>query len=63
MNIKLGQIMTSSRLSCFVAFVGATLAWVLKMPTLLVLSVIFLLFSAVLYLADNWKNRAKEIDA
>ncbi|MCK6265783.1 hypothetical protein KP803_21210 [Vibrio sp. ZSDE26] len=59
MNIKLGRVMTSSRLSCFVAFIGATFAWVLSMPTLLVYSVIFLLFSAALYLKDLWKNKAK----
>ncbi|MCK6265784.1 hypothetical protein KP803_21215 [Vibrio sp. ZSDE26] len=63
MNKKLGHIMSSSRLVCFIAFLAATFAWVLTMPALLFVSITFLIVSAVIYLGDMWKNRVKERDA
>ncbi|OIQ26556.1 hypothetical protein [uncultured Vibrio sp.] len=60
MNIKLGHIMSSSRLVCFVAFLAATFAWILSMPALFIVSVLFLLFSAFIYAFDIYKNRVRE---
>ena len=60
MNIKLGHIMSSSRLICFVAFLAATFAWILKMPALFSVSALFLLVSAIIYIADLWKNQRKK---
>ncbi|WP_394251225.1 hypothetical protein [Vibrio profundi] len=63
MNTKLGHVMSSSRLICFVAFLAATFAWVLSMPALFSVSVLFLIVSAVVYVMDIMKNNAKEKDA
>ncbi|MBW3696925.1 hypothetical protein EK599_14590 [Vibrio sp. T187] len=63
MNTKLGHVMSSSRLICFVAFLAATFAWVLSMPALFSVSVLFLIVSAVVYVMDIVKNNAKEKDA
>ncbi|MGF1753980.1 hypothetical protein L4C33_10325 [Vibrio makurazakiensis] len=60
MNTKLGHVMSSSRLICFVAFLAATFAWVLSMPALFSVSVLFLVVSAVIYVLDLLKNNAKE---
>lgn len=60
MNIKLGHVMSSSRLICFVAFLAATFAWILKMPALFSVSALFLLISAIVYVVDLWKNQKKE---
>lgn len=60
MNTKLGHIMSSSRLVCFVAFLAATFAWILSMPALFIVSVLFLLFSAFIYAFDIYKNRVRE---
>ncbi|MGY3571240.1 hypothetical protein [Vibrio paucivorans] len=65
MNKKLGHVMSSSRFICFIAFLTATFAWVLGMPALLFASVMCLVVSAVVYLADIFKdkNKPKERDA
>ncbi|WP_299692617.1 hypothetical protein [uncultured Vibrio sp.] len=63
MNTKLGHVMSSSRLICFVAFLAATFAWLLKMPALFSVSALFLLVSAVVYLSDIWKNQSKNREA
>jgi len=63
MNTKLGHVMSSSRLISFVAFLAATFAWILSMPALFFVSVMFLGVSAFVYLSDIWKKRVKEKDA
>lgn len=63
MNIKLGQVMSSSRLISFVAFLAATFAWVLNMPALFFVSASFLIISAIVYFIDVWKNSTKPGDA
>ncbi|MEZ9233108.1 hypothetical protein AB4259_18720 [Vibrio amylolyticus] len=63
MNIKLGHIMSSSRLVCFVAFLAAIFAWALSMPVLFIVSVLFLVVSAIIYISDLSKNRVKEKQA
>ncbi len=56
MNRKLGRVMSNSRMVSFVAFLAAVFAWVLKMPALLTVSIVALLFSAALYLYDKYKS-------
>jgi len=63
MNIKLGHVMSSSRLICFVAFLAATFAWILKMPALFSVSALFLLVSAIVYVVDIWKNQKRNREA
>ncbi|MEZ9059725.1 hypothetical protein [Vibrio pelagius] len=63
MNIKLGHVMSSSRLICFIAFLAATFAWILKMPALFSVSALFLVFSAAIYLSDFIKNQKKNREA
>ncbi len=60
MNIKLGQVMSSSRFISFVAFLAATFAWILKMPALFFVSATFLVISAVIYIVDIFKHRHKD---
>ncbi|KAB0464826.1 MULTISPECIES: hypothetical protein [Vibrio] len=62
MNIKLGHVMSSSRLICFVAFLTATFAWILNMPALFSVSALFLIISAIVYIADLCKNKKKRRD-
>ncbi|GMM91522.1 hypothetical protein QTO05_13575 [Vibrio fortis] len=63
MNIKLGHVMSSSRLICFIAFLAATFAWILKMPALFSVSALFLVFSAAIYVGDFIKNQKKNREA
>ncbi|MEZ8607051.1 hypothetical protein AB4562_02940 [Vibrio sp. 10N.222.54.A1] len=63
MNTKLGHVMSSSRLICFVAFLAVTFAWILKMPALFSVSALFLLVSAIVYVTDLWKNQRKNREA
>lgn len=60
MSRKLGRIMSSSRMVSFVAFLAATLAWVLNMPALFTVSLLALAASAVLYLSDKYKESKKK---
>ncbi|NIY83479.1 hypothetical protein [Vibrio hepatarius] len=60
MSRKLGRIMSSSRLVLFVAFLAATLAWILNMPALFTVSVLALVASAALYLSDKYKQSKKK---
>lgn len=54
MSRKLGRVMSSSRMITFVAFLSATLAWVLNMPALFIVSVVALLASAALFVKDRF---------
>ncbi|MGF1694485.1 hypothetical protein L4D20_11445 [Vibrio kyushuensis] len=63
MNTKLGHVMSSSRLVCFVAFLAATFAWILTMPALFFVSVLFLAVSALIYVVDLWKNSERKKEA
>ncbi len=60
MSRKLGRIMSNSRMVSFVAFLAATLAWVLNMPALFTVSLLALAASAVLYLSDKYKESKKK---
>ncbi len=55
MSRKLGRIMSSSRMTLFVAFLTATLAWILHMPILFTVSILALVVSVALYLFDKYK--------
>jgi len=59
MDRKLGRVMSSSRMVTFIAFLTATFAWVLSMPALFSISVLALIFGAVLYFYDKRKNEAQ----
>ena len=63
MNIKLGHVMSSSRLICFIAFLAATFAWILKMPALFSVSALFLVFSAAIYVGDFIKSQKRNREA
>jgi hypothetical protein len=43
----------------FIAFLTATFAWVLSMPALFSISVLALIFGAVLYFYDKRKSEAQ----
>ncbi|MGL6259957.1 hypothetical protein [Vibrio sp. WXL103] len=53
MNKKLGQVMTSSRMVSFIAFLFATFAWILNLKALFTFSLIACVASASLY----WSER------
>ncbi|WP_176288925.1 hypothetical protein [Vibrio sp. JPW-9-11-11] len=54
MSRKLGRVMSSSRMITFVAFLAATLAWILKMPALFTVSFVALLASVALFIKDRF---------
>ncbi|GAL16015.1 hypothetical protein JCM19233_7037 [Vibrio astriarenae] len=61
MNKKLGQVMTSSRMISFIAFLAATFAWVLDLKALFTVSIIAFIASATLYWTEkNQSNRDKD---
>ncbi|MEH0664633.1 hypothetical protein H4F18_04020 [Vibrio scophthalmi] len=57
MSRKLGRVMSSSRMICFVAFLAAVFAWILSMPALFTVSLLALVASGVLYWDDVKKAR------
>lgn len=50
---KLGHVMSFSRMFSFIAFLTATLAWVLSMYALFTVSAVAIIVSAILYLKDK----------
>ncbi|MGR5070139.1 MULTISPECIES: hypothetical protein [Vibrio] len=58
-NIKLGHVMSFSRMFSFIAFLTATFAWVLSMYALFTVSVVTLLVSGLLYLNDKFGSHHK----
>lgn len=56
---KLGHVMSFSRLFSFIAFLAATLAWILEMNAVFAIAVLALVVSAILYIKDSpsWLNK------
>ncbi len=54
MNKKLGQVMTSSRMITFFAFLTAIFAWFLSMHALFSFTVIALVCAAYVYFKDKF---------
>ena len=54
MNKKLGQVMTSSRMITFFAFLAAIFAWFLNMHALFSFTVIALICAAYVYIKDKF---------
>ncbi|GAK82608.1 hypothetical protein JCM19238_151 [Vibrio ponticus] len=53
MNKKLGQVMTSSRMVTFIAFLTAIFAWFLSMHALFTFTVLALICAAYIYIKDK----------
>ncbi|ROV58411.1 hypothetical protein EGH82_18540 [Vibrio ponticus] len=53
MNKKLGQVMTSSRMVTFLAFLTALFAWFLNMHALFTFTVLALICAAYIYIKDR----------
>ncbi len=53
MNKKLGQVMTSSRMVAFLAFLTALFAWFLNMHALFTFTVLALICAAYIYIKDR----------
>ncbi|MGF1908759.1 hypothetical protein L4C38_04840 [Vibrio kasasachensis] len=53
MNKKLGQVMTSSRMITFIAFLTAIFAWFLSMHALFSFTVLALICAAYVYIKDK----------
>ncbi len=62
MNTKLGHVMSSSRLICFVAFLAATFAWILKMPALFSVSAL-MADHAIVYVVDLGRIKERNREA
>ncbi|MGR5120057.1 hypothetical protein ACPV5L_15955 [Vibrio astriarenae] len=60
MNKKLGQVMTSSRMISFIAFLAATFAWVLDLKALFTFSIIAFIASATLYWTERYQSKRSE---